>query len=115
MKKVLAFILAMILLVSCFAGCGKNDTQTDGNKVQTDMEYVKEKGTLVVGITDFKPMDYQEGDSDEWIGFDFECNEWISPYGEGRFPDVLLRFSAKRKGIRNRKLHISNVWKYLFK
>ncbi len=36
---------------------------------------------------------------DEWIGFDFECNEWISPYGEGRFPDVLLRFSAKRKGL----------------
>lgn len=67
MKKVLAFILAMILLVSCFAGCGKN---TNSDKVQSDMEYVKEKGTLVVGITDFAPMDYKESGSDEWVGFD---------------------------------------------
>ena len=33
------------------------------------MEYVKEKGTLVVGITDFEPMDYKD-ENDEWIGFD---------------------------------------------
>lgn len=33
------------------------------------MEYVKEKGTLVVGITEFEPMDYQNADG-EWIGFD---------------------------------------------
>ena len=32
------------------------------------MEYVKDKGTLVVGITDFAPMDYKE--DGEWIGFD---------------------------------------------
>ena len=35
----------------------------------SDMEYVKSKGKLVVGITDFEPMDYK-GDSGEWIGFD---------------------------------------------
>ena len=35
----------------------------------SDVEYIKEKGTLVVGITDFAPMDYKDG-SDEWIGFD---------------------------------------------
>ena len=34
-----------------------------------DMAYVKEKGTLVVGITEFEPMDYQN-ESGEWIGFD---------------------------------------------
>ena len=29
------------------------------------------KGTLVVGITEFAPMDYRENqDSEEWIGFD---------------------------------------------
>lgn len=35
----------------------------------SDVDYIKEKGTLIVGITDFAPMDYKEG-SDEWIGFD---------------------------------------------
>ncbi len=35
----------------------------------TDSEYVKAKGVLVVGITDFKPMDYKN-EKGEWIGFD---------------------------------------------
>ncbi len=36
---------------------------------ESDVSYIQGKGTLIVGITDFKPMDYKEG-SDEWIGFD---------------------------------------------
>ena len=36
---------------------------------ESDLAYVQDKGTLVVGITDFEPMDYK-GDDDEWIGFD---------------------------------------------
>ena len=35
----------------------------------SDVEKIKEKGTLIVGITDFAPMDYKD-DSGEWIGFD---------------------------------------------
>ena len=31
---------------------------------------MKEKGTLIVGMTDFAPMDYKAEGSDEWIGFD---------------------------------------------
>ena len=37
-------------------------------------------------------------DFDKWIGFDFECCEWIAPHGKGRYADVLLRFSAMKKG-----------------
>ena len=33
------------------------------------MAYVKEKGTLIVGMTDFAPMDYKD-ENGEWIGFD---------------------------------------------
>ncbi len=60
MKKILALVMACLLMCLTFAGCGSNSA--------SDMEYVKEKGTLVVGITKFAPMDYKEGD--EWIGFD---------------------------------------------
>ena len=35
----------------------------------SDKAYVQSKGTLVVGITDFEPMDYQD-ENGEWIGFD---------------------------------------------
>lgn len=37
---------------------------------ESDTQYVKDKGTLVVGITYFEPMDYKADGSDEWIGFD---------------------------------------------
>ena len=36
---------------------------------ESDLQYVKDKGTLVVGITEFEPMDYQDADGN-WIGFD---------------------------------------------
>ena len=35
----------------------------------SDVAYIKDKGTLIVGITDFAPMDYKD-ESGEWIGFD---------------------------------------------
>lgn len=38
-------------------------------EAESDLAYVKEKGTLVVGITDFAPMDYKD-ENGEWIGFD---------------------------------------------
>ncbi len=34
-----------------------------------DSAYVIDKGTLIVGITDFEPMDYQD-ENGNWIGFD---------------------------------------------
>lgn len=40
-----------------------------GDTAESDLAYVKEKGTLIVGITEFEPMDYQNADG-EWIGFD---------------------------------------------
>lgn len=56
------------------AANGTNETdETDGADNAAadneDMAYVKEKGTLVVGITDFAPMDYKDADGN-WIGFD---------------------------------------------
>ena len=35
----------------------------------SDIAYIQEKGTLIVGITDFAPMDYLDDDG-EWIGLD---------------------------------------------
>ena len=36
---------------------------------ESDLEYIKGKGKLVIGITNFDPMDYKNADN-EWIGFD---------------------------------------------
>lgn len=65
MKKLTALILSLLFILSLTA-CGTTETQ---DTTQTDMEYIKEKGTLVVGITEFAPMDYKDANG-EWIGFD---------------------------------------------
>jgi len=63
MKKLLAMVMCVCLAVM-FTACGKS-------KDQSDSEYVKEKGKLVIGITDYAPMDYEKTKgSGEWIGFD---------------------------------------------
>ena len=48
-----------------------SDSSGDSSAPETveDLAYVQDKGTLVVGITEFDPMDYQSADG-EWIGFD---------------------------------------------
>lgn len=64
MKKLLAMMMVLCMTLVCFAGCGKKDSGSD-------LDYVKGKGKLVVGITNFAPMDYEKTEgSGEWIGFD---------------------------------------------
>lgn len=42
----------------------------------SDVEYIKDKGTLIVGVTDFEPMDYKEGD--DWVGFDADMARLVA-------------------------------------
>ena len=77
-KKFLALALALAVVLSLAACGGKKDEApviggadgpTDIQVTDSDMAYVKDKGTLIVGITEFEPMDYQDA-SGEWSGFD---------------------------------------------
>ncbi len=63
MKKIIAILLAGIMLIS-FAACG-------AKKSDSDLAYIKDKGVLTVGITDYAPMDYKDKNG-EWTGFDAE-------------------------------------------
>lgn len=62
MKKVISLCLAVLTAAMCFAGCGKTQ--------ESDSAYVKKNGKLIVGITEFEPMDYQQ--DGKWVGFDAE-------------------------------------------
>lgn len=52
--------------------CDIIDLPTDG-----DVAYIVDKGTLIVGITDFAPMDYKD-DKGEWIGFDADMAKLVA-------------------------------------
>ena len=82
-EKLLALALAGAMgltLAACSGGTASqpstnpgtqpSDAQESAAPAESDLAYVQGKGTLVVGITYFAPMDYKEEGSDEWIGFD---------------------------------------------
>lgn len=43
----------------------------------SDVAYIQGKGSLIVGITDFAPMDYKD-ESGEWIGFDADMARMVA-------------------------------------
>ena len=63
MKKIIALLLALMLVLTCFTACGAKDG--------SDMAAIKKAGKIVVGITDYAPMDYKD-ENGEWTGFDAE-------------------------------------------
>ena len=90
-KKFWALLLALAMVLS-LAACGGKDASSDksgdagpsaaapedqtsggaGDEQKdsdSDLAYVQNKGTLVVGMTDFAPMDYRDANGN-WIGFD---------------------------------------------
>ncbi|MDY3304822.1 MAG: transporter substrate-binding domain-containing protein [Clostridia bacterium] len=42
----------------------------------SDIEYIKSKGKMIIGITDYEPMNYQD-EKGEWTGFDTEFAEAV--------------------------------------
>ena len=63
MKKIIAMLLVMVLALSLLTACG--------GKSASDLDTVKKNGKIVVGITDYAPMDYKD-ENGNWTGFDAE-------------------------------------------
>ena len=59
MKRIFAMMVALMLCLCCAAYA----------EADSDLAYVQANGKLVVGITDFAPMDYKN-EAGEWVGFD---------------------------------------------
>lgn len=62
-KRIIAILMAMVTVAVAFVGCSSSKA------AKTDSEKIAENGKLVVGITDFAPMDYKDRNKN-WIGFD---------------------------------------------
>ena len=68
MKKVFALVLALILALSCLTACGASSG--------SDLKAIQKKGTMIVGITDYEPMDFKD-ENGNWTGFDAELAEMV--------------------------------------
>ena len=135
MKKLLALMLALVM-VFALAACGDSDSATTpgadsdsattpgaeptsdtaesaapsdngGDAAESDMAYVQDKGTLIVGITNFEPMDYQDANG-EWIGFDADL---AKAFGESLGVEVQFQeitWDYKVEELNSRQIDV--VW-----
>ena len=55
----------------------QSESEFTESETDSDVAYIKDKGTLIVGITDFAPMDYKD-ESGEWIGFDADMARMVA-------------------------------------
>ena len=59
MKKLMALLLTGCMLAATLVGCGAKEATAEAPaavEAESDLAYVKDKGVLVVGITDFAPI-----------------------------------------------------------
>ena len=70
MKKIVALLLCLVLAAVSLAVFAESES---------DKDYVVGKGKLIVGITDFEPMDFKD-ESGEWIGFDADLARAFAEY-----------------------------------
>ena len=66
MKKLITILLAMVLSIACLFSFGCAEKQ----------KTVGDSGKIIVGITDYAPMDYLDDDGN-WTGFDAELSKVV--------------------------------------
>ena len=103
-KRIVALLSVAVMIISCFAltGCGSSDSGSD-----SDLAYVQDKGTLVVGITDFAPMDYKD-DNGDWIGFDADLARAYAESIGVEVEFIEINWDSKEMELENK--NIDCVW-----
>ncbi|MDO5409092.1 MAG: transporter substrate-binding domain-containing protein [Lachnospiraceae bacterium] len=87
MKKLSALLLALLMVLTVLSGCGgsgkngsddqKSTDEAGAGKEASDWAYIEDKGEMIIGITLFAPMNYEDKDG-ELIGFDTELTKKVA-------------------------------------
>lgn len=84
-KKILAVLLAVAIIGAVFVACSKGGESADTTAANgetaaasdSDLGKITGAGKIVVGITDYEPMDYKADDG-SWTGFDAELATMVA-------------------------------------
>lgn len=98
-KKGLAVAAAALMLATGLIGCG--------SKTDSDKAYVQDKGKLIVGVTIFEPMDYQDANG-AWLGFDADMAKAFAKSLGVEADFVVIDWDSKVMELQNRS--IDCVW-----
>ena len=118
-KKLLSLALALTMGLSLTAcGGGKapsaSPSEAAGSAApaesaagSSDLAYVKDKGVLVVGITEFEPMDYQDKNG-SWIGFDADMAKKVADSLGVEIEFIVIDWDSKIMELDSKNIDV--VW-----
>lgn len=72
----------------------------------SDVAYIQDKGTLIVGVTEFKPMDYKE--DGEWVGFDADMARIVAEKLGVKVEFVIIDWDNKIMELDSKNIDV--VW-----
>lgn len=134
MKKITALILVSVMICLAFVSCATTITNTDSSKSSktektgeentsittndstntddidesdSDLAYIQSKGSLVIGITEYKPMNYRD-DSGNWTGFDTEFAEAVCAKLGVKADFIVIDWERKFEEIKSKA--IDCIW-----
>lgn len=82
--------------------------EADNEEVKDgDVKYIQDKGTLIVGITEFEPMDYKDKDGN-WIGFDADMASLLAEKLGVKVKFVVIDWDTKAMELESKNIDI--VW-----
>ena len=109
MKKLFALLLAVMMVLS-LAACGSKKEEAPAEAPAADagdVAYVKANGKLVVGITEFAPMDYLD-ENNEWIGFDADMSRIVAEELGVEIEFIVIDWNNKIFELDNKSIDV--VW-----
>ncbi|MGN0709629.1 MAG: amino acid ABC transporter substrate-binding protein [Anaerovoracaceae bacterium] len=103
-KRILISLLAVIVVMATvLTGCGSNKKDS-----KTDYEYVKDKGTLVIGLDDtFAPMGFRNK-KNELVGFDIDLAKAVCKEMGLKAKFKPIDWTAKEAELNSKK--IDCIW-----
>ena len=84
------------------------DSEFTASDADSDVAYIQDKGTLIVGITEFEPMDYKNENGD-WIGFDADMARKVAEKLGVEVQFVIIDWDNKIMELDSKNIDV--VWK----
>ena len=97
MKKIIALLLAVLMLSVMLVSCGK----------KSDLKRIEKNEKIVIGVTVYEPMDYLDENGD-WVGFDAELAKMFADSLGVNCQLVIINWANKVAELNSKQIDL--VW-----
>ena len=97
MKKIIALLLAVLMISFMFVSCGK----------KSDLKRVEKNEKIVIGVTVYEPMDYLDADGN-WVGFDAELAKMFADSLGVNCQLVIINWANKVAELNSKQIDL--IW-----